>query len=218
MICECGGVLQPAQLEAFDMSDLVGRLVPPFRTPGYRCDKCQGETVHGDIINAYMAGFEREGRPQQPAYEKLHEAIVALRACLEENMPTDGKLFQFSYDPMMTPGQSIMIFTSRASEERYCRARSALQTSATLLGIRFVPPESLLPVENSRKSSPLRESPDRAGATVAPERPTYEALLAGLKELTAYHNDFLDYVMNGKPIKNRNAPKRIGALIARAGG
>lgn len=55
-------------------------------------------------------------------------------------------------------------------------------------------------------------------ATVAPERPTYEELLAGLKELTAYHNDFLDYVMNGKPIKNRNAPKRIGALIARAGG
>lgn len=55
-------------------------------------------------------------------------------------------------------------------------------------------------------------------AAVTPERPTYEELLAGLKELTAYHNDFLDYVMNGKPIKNRNAPKRIGALIARAGG
>ena len=54
MICECGGVLQPVLLEAFDMSGFVGHPVPTIRTPGYRCDKCTGETVDGHIVNAYV--------------------------------------------------------------------------------------------------------------------------------------------------------------------
>ena len=59
MICECGGILKPVMLEAFEFAGFVGASapVPPLRTPGYRCDKCTGETVDGHIINAYVAGF-----------------------------------------------------------------------------------------------------------------------------------------------------------------
>ena len=57
MICECGGILESVLLKSFDVSGFVGHPVPTIRTPGYRCDKCTGETVDGHIINAYVAGF-----------------------------------------------------------------------------------------------------------------------------------------------------------------
>jgi hypothetical protein len=79
--CDCGGVQCPAILEAFDMSAFVGHPVPPIRTPGYRCDKCQGETVDGTILNAYMAGFNAgKGAPVRPSYAELLAGLKDLMA------------------------------------------------------------------------------------------------------------------------------------------
>ena len=144
MICECGGVLQPAQLEAFDMSAFVGHPVPPIRTPGFRCDKCQGETVDGHIVNAYVAGFDTsKERPQQ------------------------------------------------------------------------------LPVENSRKSSPLRESPDRAGppspmATETPRRHLPTHIAREIAVAAQADPRSVQRVVSGQPTKGAIRDRILRVLHARA--
>lgn len=83
MICDCGGVLQPVQLDAFDMSAFVGHPVPTIRTPGYRCDGCQGATVDGHILNAYMAGFNAGTGPKGASRAELVASVQNLNRMLE---------------------------------------------------------------------------------------------------------------------------------------
>jgi transcriptional regulator with XRE-family HTH domain len=52
--CECGGTFKPITLRSFDFSRYSG--LPSFLdgAPGWRCDACQREMLHGQVINASL--------------------------------------------------------------------------------------------------------------------------------------------------------------------
>ncbi|HEX3477332.1 MAG TPA: helix-turn-helix domain-containing protein [Kofleriaceae bacterium] len=52
--CECGGTFKPVTLRSFDFSRYAG--LPSFLdgAPGWRCDACQREMLHGQVINASL--------------------------------------------------------------------------------------------------------------------------------------------------------------------
>src|SRR5262249_41220118 len=52
--CECGGTFRPVTLSGFDFSRYAG--LPSFLdgAPGWRCDACQRELLHGHVINVSL--------------------------------------------------------------------------------------------------------------------------------------------------------------------
>jgi transcriptional regulator with XRE-family HTH domain len=52
--CECGGTFKPVTLRSFDFTRYSG--LPSFLdgAPGWRCDACQREMLHGQVINASL--------------------------------------------------------------------------------------------------------------------------------------------------------------------
>jgi DNA-binding transcriptional regulator YiaG len=52
--CECGGELRPAKFDVYDFSDYVGMNVTVSNVDGFKCTKCEGETVDGSLVNLVM--------------------------------------------------------------------------------------------------------------------------------------------------------------------
>lgn len=55
--CECGGELREVELKSFDFSPYAGLPVRLKHVPGYRCDRCDAETLPGDVINELLRGL-----------------------------------------------------------------------------------------------------------------------------------------------------------------
>lgn len=51
MKCECGGVQRKTVLLRFDFSAYAGIPVTLVDVPGFRCSRCGGETLGGELIN-----------------------------------------------------------------------------------------------------------------------------------------------------------------------
>jgi transcriptional regulator with XRE-family HTH domain len=49
--CECGGTLHPQILPSFDFTNFAGIPAQLESVPGFRCDRCGGETIAGGVIN-----------------------------------------------------------------------------------------------------------------------------------------------------------------------
>lgn len=54
LTCECGGTFKPVTLRSFDFSRYSGLPSVLDGAPGWRCDACQREMLHGQVINASL--------------------------------------------------------------------------------------------------------------------------------------------------------------------
>ena len=65
--CECDGLLRPAVLKSYDCSGIIGFPVTLWNVPGFKCSKCQGQTIGGDIINRVisLSAVEITRRPRR---------------------------------------------------------------------------------------------------------------------------------------------------------
>jgi transcriptional regulator with XRE-family HTH domain len=52
--CECSGTFKPVTLRSFDFSRYSGLPSSLDGAPGWRCDSCQREVLHGQVINASL--------------------------------------------------------------------------------------------------------------------------------------------------------------------
>jgi transcriptional regulator with XRE-family HTH domain len=52
--CECGGTFKPVTLRKFDFSGYAGLPSSLDGAPGWKCDSCQREMLHGQVINASL--------------------------------------------------------------------------------------------------------------------------------------------------------------------